>query len=87
MIHKYYDWQLIRELPLRDLGELLFFAQSEERVRQLFPLRILEGIAQELTGETGDSVTQTTKSKNKKGEDILAEFLPIVEAVRGGQNG
>ena len=84
MIHKYYDWQLIRELPLRDFGELLFFAQSEERERQLLPLRILEGIAQELTG---DSVTQTTKSKNKKGEDILAEFLPIVEAVRGGQNG
>lgn len=72
---------------MRDLGELLFFAQNEERERQLLPLRILEGIAQELTGETGDSVTQTTKSKNKKGEDILAEFLPIVEAVRGGQNG
>ena len=87
MIHKYYDWQRIRELPLRDLGGLLFFAQNEERERQLFPLRILEGIAQELTGETGDSVTQTTKSKNKKGEDILAEFLPIVEAVSGGHNG
>lgn len=87
MLHRYYDWQLIRELPLRDLGELLFFAKGEERERQLFPLRILEGIAQELTGETGYSVPQTTKTKNKKGEDILAEFLPIVEAVRGGQNG
>ena len=87
MIHKYYDWQLIRELPLRDLGELLFFAQNEERERQLLPLRILEGIARELTGETEDSAPQITRSKNKKGEDILAEFLPIVEAVRGGQNG
>ena len=87
MIHKYYDWQLIRELPLRDFGELLFFAPNEERERQLCTLRILEGIAQELTGETGDALTQTTKSKNKKGDDILAEFLPIVEAVRGGQNG
>lgn len=44
-MHKYYDWQLIEDLPLASLGELLSFAYGEEKRKakekledKLFPL-------------------------------------------------
>lgn len=30
LLHRYYDWQLIEELPLTALGELLSYARKEE---------------------------------------------------------
>ena len=45
LLHRYYDWQLIEDLPLTALGELLSYARKEEArlakldaEKQLLPL-------------------------------------------------
>lgn len=71
---------------MSELGGLLDFARKKELDRQLFPFRVLEQIAQQLTGESGSERYELpkTKSSRKSGEDILAEFMPMIEAMRGG---
>lgn len=102
LLHKYYDWQLIESLPLTALGELLSFAQKEEKrierealEKRLFPLWLANYALGKLHGaevmDYEEFISQTLKpetapikptKKRKTADEIIAEFMPIVEADR-----
>lgn len=57
-MHKYYDWQLVRTLPLEALDGLLSYAEKEEKRRekdelskQLLPLWLVRFAPQIIKGE------------------------------------
>lgn len=101
-MHKYYDWQLIEDLPLAALGELLSFAYGEEKRKakekledKLFPLWLANYAVTKMrdeqaevmgfeeflqsTFEAGDNPPKEPQ-KQRTAEDIIAEFMPLVEA-------
>ena len=94
MLSQYYDWQLIRELPMAELGGLLSYCVEKEAQKVKFPLWLFKIAVSKLTGEepigyeemfNTENKPQTkpqTKKQTKKqsGEEILAEFKDIIEA-------
>lgn len=56
-MHKYYEWRLVESLPLSALGELLSYAENEEKrleklekEKQLFPLWLANSLVAKLKG-------------------------------------
>ena len=85
MLSQYYDWQLIRELPLAELGGLLSYCKEKELQKIKLPIWFAQIAISKLTGEepvTYEEMFNTVKKtqvKKKSGEDILAEFEGIIE--------
>ena len=94
LLHKYYDWQLIENLPLSALDGLLSFAQKKEIESRTFPLWLANFAVCKMKGTESISfdnflaaIEQSVDGKPEKesgrsGEEILAEFTHIIEAQR-----
>ena len=85
MLSTYYDWQLIRELPLAELGGLLGYCKEKEAQKIKLPLWFAQIAISKLKGEEPISYTDMFETgnkpqvKKKSGEEILAEFEGIIE--------
>ena len=89
LLNKYYDWNLIKELPVFFLKELLEEAAVKELEKNALPLWAITKIANEInrveTMEFGDYLSQlkgtfiTSNKKERDPKEIENDFLKIVE--------
>lgn len=85
MLSQYYDWQLIRELPLAELGGLLSYCKEKEVQKIKLPIWFAQIAISKLTGEEPigyeEMFNADTKPQDKKksADEILAEFKDIVD--------
>lgn len=87
---RYYDWQVVRELPLGELGGLLSYAGEKEIEKEIYPLWLVHFLISQLSGgkptpyeELLSSVKFTVDATQKRSADeIIKDFAPIIEAYR-----
>ena len=89
LLNKYYDWNLIKELPVFFLKELLEEAAKKELEKNALPLWIVSKVVNEINkvetmpfenylSELKGTVIPSDK-KERNPEEIEKDFLKIVE--------
>lgn len=97
LLHKYYDWRLVEQLPLRMLGELLSAARAreeyaeKEKTEKLVAAMWFARVAfDKISGnepiEYGDfekEVYGDEPKEKRTADEIMADMMPIINAERG----
>jgi hypothetical protein len=92
----HYEWQLIKELPLSELGELLIYAGKKELQQQIFPLWLVHFLVSKLTNQEAMPYDELLKSvegpaggkkDEKTDEEILQEYKRFVQADKEARGG
>ena len=98
LLHKYYDWRLVERFPLRMLGELLSAARKREEneakekadkmIATLWFARVaIDTITGSEPVDFDEFQSEITKkdepTKKRTAEEIMADFIPIINAERG----
>lgn len=94
LLNKYYDWNLIKELPVFFLKELLEEAANRELEKNALPLWAINKIANEInrveTIDFNDYLNQLkgmiipSIKKERTPEEIENDFLKIVQQDKKG---